>query len=479
MSHGKHVVLDDKCTVTAFADEQLARSAVLAFCNSALAYDNDHRYEEHFYGRRLRPHILKHLDFSKWIDNREDALSYAAFAANRVLYAMNELDFLMLPQNSELDQLEFQEFYSDGRQAAAAVGRPYLEKYLFRFLKKEIIIDGNWTLARVREYFQSRLGESNQLPESLSVQAIRNSKDPRNALRDFLIQLAPDFLVESSPMSRYAGGSYGELCSSLFKVIIDELGYGHHPSRHSTLYEKTLASADLSPDPHRYWQYYLNSSLMLANYYNMVTRDKRNVFRYIGAIYQAETGFITACAEWKKCIQDIAPSIDVKYFEEHCHIDKDHSRMALETLVFPAIERYGSHAACEIVRGYEEAVWLGNHFDRDFSDQIKWKDAAEDFKGLHRRIASPVLEAQALGRVGMDQFVEPTGELSITHSHDGDELCHVVSGTMEFLNGFEKSTILHPGEGIIIKKNRLHGALIEQGPCTYQIYNIQDSSRWP
>lgn len=469
----KNQVLDQKI-VHNFSDLTVGRDAVLAFANSPLFYDDEHRYEGNFFGRRLRPHVLKHLDFSPPA-KVDDLLHYSVLAANRVLFAMNETDFLMLPTDSDLDTASFSDFYDDGRRAAAAVGIPFLEKYLFDFLQNEIQVSDSWSVEQVFEYFDAFAQESREAKTLESAQAILNSSNPENIAKDWLVQLAPDFLIESSPMARYASGNYGEIGTNLFKIIIDELGYGEYEKKHSTLYQKTLRSVGLNDTPHYYWQYYLTSSLMLANYYNMITRNKRNIFRYIGAIYLAETGFITSCRIWRDALSSALPDIDVKYFNEHCHIDIDHSRMVFEGLVRPAIEKYGKFAAKEIVQGFEEARWLGDFAERDFASQAKWKDEAATNQGLHDAIY-PKLNGRQV--VQCDQFVEPKGELSVTHSHDQDELCHVISGEMEFLNGFEKSTILGPGEGIVIKRNRLHGALIQSDQCVYEIHTIKDASVW-
>jgi hypothetical protein len=34
--------------------------------------------------------------------------------------------------------------------------------------------------------------------------------------------------------------------------------------------------------------------------------------------------------------------------------------------------------------------------------------------------------------------------------------------------------LLHPGEGIVIRRNRLHGAIVETEECTYHIHSIGD-----
>ncbi|BCM87686.1 iron-containing redox enzyme family protein [Methylobacterium indicum] len=457
-------------------NQDLCRDAILAFCDSPLFHDDEHRYEESYYGRRLRPHVIKHLDFSKPLEMKE-LPQYTALAANRILFAMNEADILMLPP-SKLAQSDFLDRYSDERIAQAYLGMPYLERYLFSFLKTEITLSDNWSLRTIEEYFYNYVREAKGITSLPSADAILKSAAPDVAARDWLIQLAPDFLIESSPMARYASGNYGPLSSALFKIIIDELGYGDFDKKHSTMFENTMRSVGLNHQTHYYWQYYLNGSLFLANYYNQITRNRRNIFKYIGAIFLAETAFIKSCAIWRDALKSALPGIDVRYFDEHCHIDVDHSRMAFEGLVRPAIERYGSFAAQEIVRGFEEARLVSEFAERDFVTQIEWKDRASENTRIYRQIWPKVRAAYEAGEIAKADLNELRGELSITHSHDGDELCHVTRGEMEFLNGFERSTTLNDDDGIIIQHNRLHGALIQSESCQYEIYSIGDVSRW-
>lgn len=457
-------------------NHELCRNAILSFCESGLFSDNGNRYEENYYGRRLRPHVVNNLDFSKPAAMEEPS-NYQAFAANRILFVMNESDFLMMP-DKELDLRDFNERYSSEKIAQSYVGMPYLENYLFSFLSNEVVSSENWSLDGVEEYFLEYQKEAAQVQRLESAEAIIQSNDPGLAARDWLIQLAPDFLIESSPMARYASGNYGELSSSLFKIIIDELGYGEHKKKHSTLFEETLKSAGISPEPHKYWQYYLNGSLLLANYYNCITRNRKNIFRYIGAIFLAETGFIRSCAIWRDALKKAIPELDVRYFDEHIHIDVDHSRMAFDSLVRPAIKSYGTYAANEIVRGFEEARIIGEIAESDFVKQIRWKDNAKTNQEIYKNIWPKIKKAFDEGKVSRSVLNEPRGELSITHSHDLDELCHVTSGKMEFLNGFQVSSILGDDDGIVIEKNRLHGALIHSDSCSYEIYTIGDVNRW-
>ena len=164
--------------------------------------------------------------------------------------------------------------------------------------------------------------------------------------------------------------------------------------------------------------------------------------------------------------------VDVSYFTEHEHIDTHHGRMALERLILPIVEAHGDSVIPEIVRGYEEFQVLADIADRDFADQIEWMDSGPLYKDLH----SPVWEKISSGAITapVAHLVEPRAELSNTHCHDGDELCHIVSGTMKFVNGFDAHQILEAGQGTVIRRNRLHGAIIESAECVYEIHSIGD-----
>ena len=96
--------------------------------------------------------------------------------------------------------------------------------------------------------------------------------------------------------------------------------------------------------------------------------------------------------------------------------------MALEKIIRPLIEEHGEGIIPEIVRGIEEYRTL----------------------------------------------------VDIADGHDGDELCHIVSGTMRFVSGFDSYQILEAGEGTVILRNRLHGAIIESDECVYEIHSVGD-----
>ncbi|MDJ0797774.1 MAG: iron-containing redox enzyme family protein [Calothrix sp. MO_167.B12] len=429
--------------------------------------------EDNPYRRTLRPHIFQYLDFSKPL-TRDNLLTYNSLTANRTLLTVYESSFLFLPKHDfGHKRQDFVNFYDPKVITLGNIIRPWLEHYIFSFLDTEISVTGNWTATALEEYFQEYIETVKNTKHNQVMEAIEGSTDPVHAAKTFLIQLAGDFLVESSAMSRNILGYYGSLQSELFKIVIDEYGYGIHQTKHSKLFEETLTSVGLESTPHTYWQFYLTSSLMLNNYYNYICADHSKFFRYLGAIFYAETTFIKFCELAAKTMEKIFGStINNRYFLEHVGIDHHHSRMVLENLIKPAISTYGEGIIPDIVRGFEEAKLLSEIADQDFIDQVHWADDGLKYKAL----ALPVYGKIQDGSINpkMQQFIEPRGELSVTHVHDGDELCYIQSGVMKFVTGHNRYTILNAGEGTVIQHNRLHGAIIESEECVYNIYSIGD-----
>jgi len=478
MKHAKRPISSERPRSTAVDDYDFFARCLEEYGQSDLFVDIETwLVEDNPYRRPLRPHVFKYLSFEKPLA-REELLTYTSLTANRTLLTIYESDFVLLPRRDLASKrADLEEFY--GRRAAVlgAVVRPWLESYLFGFLNDAISISGRWTLSSMREYFESFIAEERRRSDCSMTSAILASEDPQHAARTGLIQLAGDFLLESSAMARNVGGNYGPLQSEMFKILIDELGYGVHKTRHSSLFEGTIESVGLSSAPHTYWQFYLTSSLLLNNYYNQVCRDHSQFFRYVGALFQAETAFIELCRRMADTLRQVfGPSVDVRYFQEHAHIDRHHSRMVFDKMILPAVEMFGEGIIPDIVRGFEEGKLLSELASQDFIDQVAWSDGGAHWRSLAPAIHRKIEESH--DKPKMQRFVEPRGELSVTHVHDGDELCFIQSGTMRFVTGDERSVLLHAGEGTVIRRNRLHGAIIESDECTYDIHSIGDHQRW-
>ncbi|MCS0636909.1 iron-containing redox enzyme family protein [Streptomyces sp. LP05-1] len=449
------------------------RDAIIQYATNPIYLDaDDWQNHDNPYRRQLRPQILPHLDFDR-VPGRENILDYPSLAAQRLLTTIYEADLVFFPKSGLKGKEEdFRAFYSPSNRALGEKIRPALERYAFGFLDDEVETSGKWTKASLDSYLDS-LEMNGGDEQSPAERAILGSADPRRAARMWLVQFTADFLSEASPMLRNVLGYYGPTQSEWFKVIIDEYGYGVHDTKHSTLFERTLTSVGLRTDVHRYWQYYLNSSLLLNNYFHYLGKNHEHFFRYVGALFYTESSLVDFCRRADRLLREVfGDSVDTEYFTEHIHIDQHHGRMAREKILDPLIEAHGEGIIPDIVRGIEEYRVLLDVSDGDFSAQISWMDDQPELKKLH----GPVYEAIREGRVEapVAHLVEPFNELSNTHCHEGDELCHIVSGTMRFESGLDSSLILEAGEGVVIKRNRLHGADILSDECVYEIHSVGD-----
>lgn len=417
------------------------------------------------YRRPVRPQDIGAVDFSRPL-TRDDFASTAALTGQRLLTNIYESELLFLP-NGEFRRVErdFQEFYGDPLRSAGERVRPLLERQLFAFLEEEIDVSGRWTEATMRGYFQRRLAGVTSAESSAVCEAIEAARDPRAAAELFLTQLASDFLSEASAMARNVLGNFGAVQSELFKVLIDEYGYGVHETKHSTLFEETLKSCGLESEPHAYWQYYLGSSLSLVTYFHHVSRNHALFFRYLGALLYTE-----ATLPWANRLQSqmlrrvFEGAADTRYFDEHVHIDVHHARMALEKIIVPTVQRCGERVIAEIVRGFEEFALLQELADTDLIAQIEWSDGREHYVEL----AAALWAKGADGRRSGALFRETEGELSVPHVHDEDELFLVDEGELDFVTGPGAPRRLQAGEGIVIPQGRHHGSRIVSERCSYR-----------
>jgi hypothetical protein len=321
-----------------------------------------------------------------------------------------ERDFVFLPTRSlESKWDDFQIYYSDELRLKGEAVRPQLERYVFSSAEREIQLSGTWSLEAFEAYFDDFRKNLTASDNARLMTAITSAHNPVSAAHTYLIQLAGDFLVESSAMARNAIGNYGQLQSELFKVVIDECGYGVHSTKHSTLFQKVMESQNLDPVPHTYWQFYLPTSLYLFNYYNYICRDHRHLFRYIGAILQVETSFGVTCKQMADMMRSVfGPNAETDYFLEHVHIDNHHSRMVFEDLVRPSVKIYGNAALHDILRGFEESLLIGAAATAGMLSQITWADSLEAKQGENQKDETRPLRLAPLTQPAPDRRWEGT-----------------------------------------------------------------------
>lgn len=385
--------------------------------------------------------------------------------------ALYEQDFLYLPVSSNNITMDLQKTYNPELRRLAAEVIPTLESKVFKNLRSEIKVGGQWNKEFFKDYLITKF-ENKPNSEIESIDMILQSDDPKLMARLLLIQHAVDFLPESSHMVRFAKGDYGEAQSALFRVLLDEFGYGKHAAKHSTLFKETLKSINMYDNSHAYWNFYLTSSLLNNNYYHMLTKNPENFFEYIGAITYAENSFGPYCKRVKEILDKCFSNIDSRYYAEHDHIDSHHGVMTLNEILLPLADKFGSNIYLEFVKGIEMSCLLQQIMEDDLKAQIEWMEKKSQYRKLAMDIKDNVLAN--IENIPVAYLNEPKGELSVPHVHDGDEFCIVDEGLLRFCHGPDCFSDLGPGECVVIRKNRLHGALVLSEHCKYRILSIED-----
>ncbi|WP_119344754.1 iron-containing redox enzyme family protein [Facilibium subflavum] len=274
-------------------------------------------------------------------------------------------------------------------------------------------------------------------------------------------------------------GDYGQIQSEVFKIMIDEFGYGIHDKKHNTLFKILMKNIGLLDQSHSYWQFYLTSTLLANNYFHSITRDSSKVFEYFGAITYAENAFSPYCKNVANLINTIlGKEIMPLYYMEHAHIDIHHGKMAYDNIVMRAIDLYGEGVIAHIVRGIESAIYLQKLAEEDLCAQLDWMSKKDIYKQIGMGIKERVLQDE--NNLKVNYLIEPRGELSVTHVHDGDELCVVNKGCLRFISGPTNSYVdLNEGDAVVIRKNRLHGAVVLSETCHYNIWEAHKITSRP
>jgi hypothetical protein len=376
----------------------------------------------------------------------------SGLVANRVLMSVYERDFVFLPrQSSESKWSDFHAYYDSDSRLTGETLRPTLERILFKGIQDSVVVSGPWTVDAFTKYFDDFRSSYTAASNAALMATITGARNPRAAALMYFIQLAGDFLVESSAMTRNVLGNYGALQSELFKVVIDECGYGVHATKHSTMFQALLASHGIDTTPHVYWQFYLPTSLLLNNYYNLICRDHRFLFRYFGAILQVETAFRLTCKQMAHMAREVfGAQTEVDYFLEHVHIDDHHSRMVLDNLVIPAAREHGAFALSEMLRGFEESLVVGELFGNGLKTQLLWADQAPTEVATADQTA--------------EQLMATPG--SVWHGTSvADAATRIVAkeGNVFVVAGYRSSFALSKGESLLIPAGCLYGIITMPG----------------
>ena len=256
------------------------------------------------------------------------------------------------------------------------MARSAVESYVFDFLDTTVQVNGRWDVDALEEHVTSAIKEALDADRPV-LRAIEESTDPPRAAELLITQMALDGLTEATAMSQNLGGAYGVEQSEMFKIVIDEFGYGVFGAKHSTLFTDLCSSIDMNTEPHHYWFFYLSSWLAGNNYFYRVTRNRTGFFRYVGAMAFLEATFAPSFAAMTKTLRTVyGDRINTQYCDEHAHIDQHHGRMAVYDLLLPLARKHGPQAIRDLVFGIEEVRLLGRLGDDDLLGQIQWQPVA-------------------------------------------------------------------------------------------------------
>lgn len=367
----------------------------------------------------------------------------------RTLFNIYEHDLMFIPNTFEQEN-DFKQFYASDICQCAEVIRPQIEQWVLEDVLLNDLKELNYNTTQMYEMFFEKIQQAKSAEVKL-IKEITQSKNPIRALGYFLIQLAGDFLTEASGMARNLPGNYGPMQSELFKIFIDEYGYGVHGTKHSTAYERLLENQGLSSIPHTYWNYYLISSLAIHNYIHFICKNHRYFFRYVGALYYAEATYSDFCAKISKLIKDTCGNnAETFYFDEHYHIDQHHSRMVFDRLITPITKQYNGMYNSDIIKGFMEFQYYLQWNEKEIIQHIKYVDNIDSFINT----SSPkILETEGI-LYNLDQTF-----FSVT---DRETQYEIKNGELTFCVDIQGNKALSTGDTIIIPEGIQYGLVIHK-----------------
>ncbi|KAA2261405.1 iron-containing redox enzyme family protein [Solihabitans fulvus] len=329
------------------------------------------------YHRPLDTQRLAAIDWSRRL-TEDQFVSDDSLMANRLLMNVYESDALFLPRDGlHGKERAFDAFYSSRNRLLADQVRTTAEDFALGFLEDSVKVTGSWEADATLAHLERTIDEAVNADRPV-LRSVETAPENKRAAEMLIAQMALDGLTEATAMSQNLGGAFGPEQSELFKIFIDEFGYGVYAAKHSTLFTDLCASTDMSADAHHYWFFYLPTSIAVNNYFYTVTHNRTGFFRYIGAMALLEATFAPWFGALGKTLRAVyGDSVDLKYCDEHAHIDQHHGRMAVHDLLMPLARKHGPMAARGLIRGVEEIRLLGALADEDLMAQLKWRPTAE------------------------------------------------------------------------------------------------------
>lgn len=202
-------------------------------------------------------------------------------------------------------------------------------------------------------YVQTLIPELREGDENGFIAFLRGDPDRDHHYRNFLLQSSADLLAEASASALGVVGAFGAPQSALFRILIDEFGYGAHGQKHSVLYQAVMRGFGLDDEYDAYAPLFDTVAIELHNVIHYLFQNPRNIFLQVGFLLFAETAYQRSTLDHYRYLREWRPDVDARYFGEHAHIDLHHTRMVVDEVARPFIAAYGEEVGCEIVAGAE------------------------------------------------------------------------------------------------------------------------------
>ncbi|MET8661492.1 hypothetical protein ACFYXN_02195 [Streptomyces griseus] len=413
------------------------------------------------YRRPVRPDDLAWLDYSRPLAPA-DVLKLSGLLGHRMLRNVYDLDALYLPPKEVAAVTSDHEaFYSQRNRELSALAKPILEQHLFGFLDGERTPLPRPTRAAVEShvvgYFEERRGRRNQ-----GLDAVLKTGDKREAATFLLLQLSAFTPAMNTAIGRAALGEYDLAHDALRPMLLDQ--YSSWVAA-APAYGRLLDGAGLKTAAAAYWQLYLSSSLARGNHLHHLSVNREHLFAFLGALMHMKID-AALHREQLRTVLDTCLETDTGYFENGYEVTEAGLLTRVDQLLAPLIDRYGEQAVVEgFHRGFADASWYADLWERDLTDQVSWADRIPDYQDKAHTI-DKYLHDEGI-EIDLDTFVESSEETSTTHVHDEHRLVVIEAGQMHFWNNVTHKIELKQGDKLLIPVSRLHGSTVLSGECTY------------
>ena len=369
------------------------------------------------YRRPVRPDDLEWLSFDEPITAATTS-RLSALLGHRMLLNIYDSHHPFLPQHmTEERWRDFDLYYGAANRLSGERVRPFLEQHLFGFVRGD--------------------GGTDDADRAL---------DGLSADRAAAAQALADRL-----------GSVRDLEQAARMVVTQLLGRSLAAARVSTWHAEATELSDrvsvlaqrfeLIEEPHRYYQFYLPTTLALMNYVVGAGEDPFDIYLAAGALAaeRADLGARLAVLERAVGVAGAGPV----------------ARPAVPRLVTES----GAPAEAAFCRGVAEYLRLAAVHDKDLDRQLVLVDGRDEHIAKAHRLYDAINTHHI--QVDLDTFVETSDECSTTHVHDDDRLVVIESGEMEFWTCPGQRVHLTPGDCFFVPMHRLHGSVVRSGTCVY------------